>query len=142
MKTKLNLWHVFQGVPSLYVDQQEISAFDRGSVTIRCYYKNPSKKKWCKLNGMCVTDGRGSIDGTTVTINASVSNVFSVTMSGLRTESSGWYFCLNGEFEMPVRVTVHELPATTATTIIPHTPSETLTNYSHELAPCYRQLSH
>nr|XP_040034935.1 uncharacterized protein LOC120820830 isoform X1 [Gasterosteus aculeatus aculeatus] len=144
VKKELQLSVTSTGVPSLYVDQQEISAFDRGSVTIRCYYKNPSKKKWCKLNGMCVTDGRGSIDGTTVTINASVSNVFSVTMSGLRAESSGWYFCLNGEFEMPVRVTVHELPATTATTIIPHTPifTETSPTTTQHSSPCTSAKPH
>ena len=53
-----------------------------------------------------MTESSGSIDGTAVTINASVPNVFTVTMSGLRTESSGWYYCVKGDLQMPVHVTV------------------------------------
>ncbi|XP_037321292.2 uncharacterized protein LOC119214023 [Pungitius pungitius] len=131
VKKELQLSVTTTGVPSLYVDQQEISTFERGSVTVRCRCENPSKIQWCKLNGTCVTDGPGSIDGTTVTINASVSNVFSVSMSGLRTKNSGWYFCVNENFAMPVRVTVHELPATTATTISPKTARTSPTTTQH-----------
>ncbi|KAL6101951.1 uncharacterized protein ACO6RY_17087 [Pungitius sinensis] len=128
VKKELQLSLTTTGVPSLYVDQQEISTFEKGSVTVRCHCENPSKIQWCKLNGACVTDGPGSIDGTTVTINASVSKVFSVTMSGLSTKNSGWYLCINKIFAMPVRVTVHELPATTATTTSPKTANFTGTS--------------
>ncbi|KAM8859548.1 uncharacterized protein AB9W97_019544 isoform 2-T2 [Spinachia spinachia] len=141
VKKELQLSVTTTGVPRLYVDQQEISAFDRGSVTVRCYNINPPDSKWCRLNEMCVTGGSGSIDGTAVTINASVSNVFSVTMSGLRTESSGWYFCANENFQMPVRVTVHELPATTATTISSKTGRTSPTTTQHS-SLCTSAKSH
>ncbi|XP_067467143.1 polymeric immunoglobulin receptor-like [Thunnus thynnus] len=104
---------VTTGKSNLYVDQQEITASEGGSVTINCHYKYSAERKWCRLGRTCVTNQFGSIDGTAVTIDASVSNVFTVTMSKLRTESSGWYWCAAGDLQMPVHVTVNELPSTT-----------------------------
>ncbi|XP_067467144.1 polymeric immunoglobulin receptor-like [Thunnus thynnus] len=101
---------VTTGMSNLYVDQQEITASEGGSVTINCHYKYSAERKWCRLGRTCVTNQFGSIDGTAVTIDASVSNVFTVTMSKLRTESSGWYWCAAGDLQMPVNVTVKELP--------------------------------
>lgn len=125
----------FQGKPSLYVDYKEIIAFERGSVTVMCHYEYPEVTEWCRLGSTCVTDQAGSIDGTTVTINASVPNVYTVTMSELRTESSGWYWCVKGDLQMPVHVTVHELTSTTTTTMSPSTASKIVTIfYFHKLA--------
>ncbi|XP_027132778.1 uncharacterized protein LOC109139740 [Larimichthys crocea] len=59
---------------------------------------------WCRLGDACVTSSR-SIGGRRVTIDTKNRNVFTVTMSGLRTESSGWYYCVKGDFQMPVYVT-------------------------------------
>uniref|UniRef100_A0A3Q1H517 Immunoglobulin domain-containing protein n=1 Tax=Acanthochromis polyacanthus TaxID=80966 RepID=A0A3Q1H517_9TELE len=50
--------------------------------------------------------------GTRVTIDAWSSKVFTVTMSELKAESSGWYWCAIGNFQMPVHVTVTEKPTT------------------------------
>ncbi|XP_068573453.1 CMRF35-like molecule 8 isoform X2 [Cebidichthys violaceus] len=132
VKKRFQLSVTATGMPSLFVDQQEINAFDRGSVTVRCHYEHTEVAKWCRLGRSCVTGPTGSIDGTAVTINSSVPNVFTVTMSGLRTESSGWYQCVKGDLQMPVHVTVTELPSTTSTTISPTTarPSPTTTQHS------------
>ncbi|XP_032397040.1 polymeric immunoglobulin receptor isoform X2 [Etheostoma spectabile] len=108
---------VTTGMPSLYVDHQEIIAFEGRSVTVRCHCKDPKITQWCRLGGTCVSDQTGSIDGTTVTINDSVPNGFTVTLMELKTESSGWYWCNNGDFQMPVHVTVHESTTTTTTTL-------------------------
>ena len=59
-----------------------------------------------------MTEPSGLIDGTAVTIDRRVPNVFTVAMSGLRTESSGWYWCVKGGFQMPVYLTVTEKPTT------------------------------
>ena len=59
-----------------------------------------------------MTEPSGSIYGTEVTIDRKVHNVFTVTMSGLRTESSGWYWCVQGDLQMPVHLTVSEKPPT------------------------------
>uniref|UniRef100_UPI0037E7F14C uncharacterized protein isoform X2 n=1 Tax=Semicossyphus pulcher TaxID=241346 RepID=UPI0037E7F14C len=107
---------VTSDMPSLYVDRQEMTVFERGIVTISCHYKYSKVKDWCRLGSTCVTEQNGSKDGTMVTVNDSVPNVFTVTMSGLRTDSSGWYWCTNGTLQIPVHITVHELPSTTITT--------------------------
>ncbi|KAI4813222.1 hypothetical protein KUCAC02_024565 [Chaenocephalus aceratus] len=83
---------VTTGMPSLHVDEQEITAFEGGSVTVKFHDENPKVTKWCRLVSSsikCMSDQIGSIDGATVTINTSVSNVFTVTMSGLNTENNG-----------------------------------------------------
>ncbi|XP_068996041.1 uncharacterized protein [Embiotoca jacksoni] len=81
--------------------------------------------KWCRLGRNCVTQPSGSIDGMRVTINASISSGFTVTMTGLTTKSSGWYWCDTEDFQMPVHVTVTEKPITTTPT--PTTVTEGIT---------------
>ncbi|XP_070697689.1 polymeric immunoglobulin receptor-like [Pempheris klunzingeri] len=103
--------------PEMSVEQQEIAAFEGGSVTVLCRYKYPKVMEWCGLGSTCVKDQTGSMDGATVTFNASVPNVFNVTMSELRTKNSGWYWCTNSDFQMPVHITVHESTSTTTTTM-------------------------
>ncbi|XP_070772694.1 polymeric immunoglobulin receptor-like [Enoplosus armatus] len=107
------LLSVTEGTPRLYVDHQEITGFIGQNIMISCQYSNSGEVRWCRLGSSCVRRPLGSIDGTQVTINTSVPNVFTVTMSGLRTESSGWYWCATGDLQMPVHVTVNEQPTTT-----------------------------
>uniref|UniRef100_A0A3Q3B8W5 Immunoglobulin domain-containing protein n=1 Tax=Kryptolebias marmoratus TaxID=37003 RepID=A0A3Q3B8W5_KRYMA len=96
--------------PSLYVDNQTVIGFIGENITINCHYTISGAMKWCKLNSNCVTGTSGSIDGTRITLNTSMKNVFSVTLSGLSPESSGWYYCVKGNFQMPVHLTVTEKP--------------------------------
>uniref|UniRef100_A0A671X100 Immunoglobulin domain-containing protein n=1 Tax=Sparus aurata TaxID=8175 RepID=A0A671X100_SPAAU len=103
---------VTRGTPSLYVDHQEITASIEDKITIKCHHSNRGVIKWCRLGSSCVTEPSGSIDGTAVTINRSAPNVFTVAMSELSTESSGWYLCVQGELQMPVHLTVTEKPTT------------------------------
>ncbi|KAM8859551.1 polymeric immunoglobulin receptor-like isoform 2-T2 [Spinachia spinachia] len=112
-----NYFHlsVTTGTRSLYVANQQTPAFQGGDVTIDCYHRNPGEMSWCRMGGSCVTTS-GSMDGTWVTINTSVPNVFSVTMRGLRTESSGWYLCVSGKLQFPVHLTVTDQPTTTGAT--------------------------
>ncbi|KAM6997714.1 uncharacterized protein LKV04_006325 isoform 2-T2 [Tautogolabrus adspersus] len=112
---------ITEDMPSLYVDQQKITAFEGGSVTVLCRYKYLKVTKWCRLGSTCVTEQTGSIGGTTVTTNETVPNVYSVTMSGLTTASSGWYWCTNGDFQIPVHIMVHELTSTTTEKITMNT---------------------
>ncbi|XP_029926956.1 polymeric immunoglobulin receptor-like [Myripristis murdjan] len=116
---------VSTGLPSLYVDKQEVTGFKGGSVTVSCRSTFSGRMKWCRLGSICVTES-GSIDRTAVTISASIGNVVNVTMSDLRFESSGWYWCAKGNLQMPVHITVYEQTTTTTTTTI----SPTTTNIS------------
>ncbi|KAG7216277.1 hypothetical protein INR49_021681, partial [Caranx melampygus] len=125
---------VTTGVSSLYVDQQKLTAFEGGSVTVVCHHKYPKETKWCRVGRNCVTDQNRLIDGTPVTINTSIPNVFIVTMSELRTESSGWYWCTNGRLQVPVHITVYRLTSTPTTSTIPSTTNSAETHsatYKH-----------
>nr|XP_024660482.1 polymeric immunoglobulin receptor-like [Maylandia zebra] len=104
---------VTSGTPSLYVDHQMITGYIGESITIRCHHSNSGEMKWCRLGRNCVTGSSGSIDGTTVTTYMSEPNVFTVTMSGLQSEDSGWYWCAKGDIQIPVYLTVTEKPITT-----------------------------
>uniref|UniRef100_A0AAQ4RIX4 Ig-like domain-containing protein n=1 Tax=Gasterosteus aculeatus aculeatus TaxID=481459 RepID=A0AAQ4RIX4_GASAC len=104
---------VTTGTSSLYVDNQEEKAFLGGEITIKCHHQsNPGEMRWCRMGSSCVTQPSGSINGTEVTIDTNGPNVFSVTMRGLKTESSGWYLCVSGNLQFPVRLTVTEQPNT------------------------------
>ncbi|XP_029690596.1 polymeric immunoglobulin receptor-like isoform X7 [Takifugu rubripes] len=105
---------VTRDVSSLYVDHQEVTGFIGEQTTIKCYYQNSGQAKWCRVGGPCVTQSQGSIDGTTVFINETLPRVFTVTMSGLKMEDSGWYWCSRGDLQMPVQIIVREKPSTTA----------------------------
>ncbi|XP_029690610.1 CMRF35-like molecule 1 [Takifugu rubripes] len=105
---------VTRDVSSLYVDHQEVTGFIGGQTTIQCYYQNSGQAKWCRVGGPCVTQSQRSIDGTTVFINETLPRVFTVTMSGLKMEDSGWYWCSRGDLQMPVQIIVREKPSTTA----------------------------
>uniref|UniRef100_A0A674MIE1 Immunoglobulin domain-containing protein n=1 Tax=Takifugu rubripes TaxID=31033 RepID=A0A674MIE1_TAKRU len=97
---------------TLYVDHQEVTGFIGEQTTIQCYYQNSGQAKWCRVGGPCVTQSQGSIDGTTVFINETLPRVFTVTMSGLKMEDSGWYWCSRGDLQMPVQIIVREKPST------------------------------
>lgn len=99
-----------QGNPDLWVPDQEVIGFIGETITIKCHYTIPGVRKWCKLGSTCVTGRTGSIDRTAITVNNTVDNVFSVTMSGLKSESSGWYYCGKGDSQMPVHLNVTVKP--------------------------------
>ncbi|XP_036980401.1 polymeric immunoglobulin receptor-like isoform X2 [Acanthopagrus latus] len=118
---------VTRDTPALNVDHQEIQGLIGEEITIKCHYSKHGVIKWCRLGRNCVTEPSGSIDGTEVIIDKRIPNVFTVTMSGLRTENSGWYWCDKGGFQMPVHLTVTEKPTTTtvaATTLLTTTEPE------------------
>ncbi|XP_045069359.1 polymeric immunoglobulin receptor-like [Coregonus clupeaformis] len=112
---------VTPGTPELYVDQQEVTGVEGGSVTVRCYYSNSGDMKWCRMGGDCVSYS-GTLHGTSVTLkDISLANnrtVSTVTMSGLKMENTDWYWCEVGELEMPVHITVSQHTATQNITAI------------------------
>uniref|UniRef100_A0A8D3EDQ0 Ig-like domain-containing protein n=1 Tax=Scophthalmus maximus TaxID=52904 RepID=A0A8D3EDQ0_SCOMX len=96
-----------KNTPSLSVDHQEVTGFNGDDITINCYHSNNGEGKWCRLGGDCVTTSSGSIAGARVNISAR-DHFFTVTMSGLTSESTGWYLCIKGDLQMPVHVNVTE----------------------------------
>ncbi|XP_029608123.1 polymeric immunoglobulin receptor-like isoform X2 [Salmo trutta] len=107
---------VTPGTPELYVDHQEVTGVEGGSVTVRCYYSNTGDMKWCRMGGDCVSGFSGTLNGTSVTLkrtsDANNRKALTVTMSGLKMENTDWYWCRVGELEMPVHITVSQQTAT------------------------------
>uniref|UniRef100_A0A8C8FY73 Ig-like domain-containing protein n=1 Tax=Oncorhynchus tshawytscha TaxID=74940 RepID=A0A8C8FY73_ONCTS len=110
---------VTPGTPELYVEQQEVTGVEGGSVTVCCYYSNSGDMKWCRMGGDCVNGYSGTLHGTSVTLtrtsDANNRKVLTVTMSGLKMENTDWYWCSVGELEMPVHITVSQQTATQRT---------------------------
>uniref|UniRef100_A0A674A0B0 Ig-like domain-containing protein n=1 Tax=Salmo trutta TaxID=8032 RepID=A0A674A0B0_SALTR len=107
---------VTPGTPELYVEQQEVTGAEGGSVTVRCYYRNTGDMKWCRMGGDCVSGYSGTLNGISVTLkrtsDANNRKVLTVTLSGLKMENIDWYWCRVGELEMPVHITVSQQSAT------------------------------
>ncbi|XP_071001001.1 polymeric immunoglobulin receptor-like isoform X1 [Oncorhynchus clarkii lewisi] len=114
---------VNSGTPELYVDQQDVTGVEGGSVIVNCYHSNTGNRKWwCRIgvNGSHVERNSGTIDGTSVTLQQATDvtriNVLTVTMSGLKMENTGWYRCGVGDLIMPVHITVRRQTTTQSTT--------------------------
>lgn len=97
-----------EGVSELCVDQQKVTGFIGEETTIKCYYQNSGEAKWWRVGGPCVTQSRGSMDGRTALIDQTAPSVLRVTMRGLKMEDSGWYWCIKGDLQMPVHLSVRE----------------------------------
>ncbi|KAG7488425.1 hypothetical protein MATL_G00033820 [Megalops atlanticus] len=103
---------VTAGTLELWVDYQDMTGVQGGNVSVQCHYRNHgSMKKWCRSGGSCEAGNSG---------NARISDnsrgkVFTVTVSGLKMQDAGWYWCAAGGLQIPVHITV-TLPTTTVTT--------------------------
>ncbi|XP_045075432.1 polymeric immunoglobulin receptor-like isoform X1 [Coregonus clupeaformis] len=95
---------VTPGTAELYVDQQEVTGVEGGSVTVRCYSSYSGDIKWCRMGGGCRSGYSVPLMG--------IRTVLTVTMSGLKMENTDWYWCRVGELGMPVHITVSQQTAT------------------------------
>ncbi|KAA0704929.1 hypothetical protein E1301_Tti000756 [Triplophysa tibetana] len=110
---------VTTGISGLYVENQMLMGFEGGSVSIYCHHHAPRKRDemWCKLGGHCMKGTSGSLDGASVEVKHN-SALMTVTMSKLKMENTGWYWCSARKLQMPVHITVSagREPISTATT--------------------------
>ncbi|XP_036374260.1 polymeric immunoglobulin receptor-like [Megalops cyprinoides] len=104
---------VTAGTPGLWVDQQEVTGVEGGSVRVQCRYSNrgDTKKKWCRSRGSCVAGNSGNVKISDDRLN----KVFTVTVRRLERKDTGWYWCAAGDLQIPVHITVTQ-PTTTVTT--------------------------
>uniref|UniRef100_A0A672TE70 Immunoglobulin domain-containing protein n=1 Tax=Sinocyclocheilus grahami TaxID=75366 RepID=A0A672TE70_SINGR len=84
----------------LRVSSQTVSGYEGGNVTIRCR----GASHWCRIRGSCVGRDGGSLERTAVLCDDG--DALRVTLWQLQTEDSGWYYCSDGDSQMPVHVTV------------------------------------
>ncbi|KAF4096142.1 hypothetical protein G5714_023745 [Onychostoma macrolepis] len=115
IKNEFNL-KVTAGIAGLYVQDQMLAGFEAGSVTVSCRYHLPKKTdiSWCKLAGKCVSKPGGLLDEASVEIRNS-NGVLTVSMSRLKKENTGWYWCSVRDPQMPVHITVSKREETTTT---------------------------
>uniref|UniRef100_A0A672IZQ3 Immunoglobulin subtype domain-containing protein n=1 Tax=Salarias fasciatus TaxID=181472 RepID=A0A672IZQ3_SALFA len=98
---------VTTGPPILSVRDQKITGFIGENVSIEFHNCISDRLQWCRLGGACVENPSGLMDGTRVIINKTGHKDFTVTLSGLKLESGGWYLCSSGEYQMPVHLSVY-----------------------------------
>uniref|UniRef100_A0A8C7KAW7 Ig-like domain-containing protein n=1 Tax=Oncorhynchus kisutch TaxID=8019 RepID=A0A8C7KAW7_ONCKI len=85
--------------PELYVEQQEVSGVEGGSVTVCCYYSNSGDMKWCRMGdywnscSALVRTDQPKISGTVSISDDVTRRIFSVNMTDLQPEDSGYYWC-------------------------------------------------
>ncbi|XP_029962322.1 uncharacterized protein LOC115399195 [Salarias fasciatus] len=108
---------VTTGSPILSVTDQKITGFVGKNVSIEFHNCISDRLQWCRLGGACVENPSGLMDGTRVIINKTGHKDFTVTLSGLKLESGGWYLCSSGEYQMPVHLSVYGKPTSNAATI-------------------------
>nr|XP_023657800.1 polymeric immunoglobulin receptor-like [Paramormyrops kingsleyae]XP_023657801.1 polymeric immunoglobulin receptor-like [Paramormyrops kingsleyae] len=109
---------VIDGSPGLSVDKQEVTGVEGDSVSVQCHYTDDyGQRMWCKMGGSCVSVRSGSLDQRPVLIrDDTVNKVFSVTVRGLETKDTGWYWCAAGDQQIPVHITVSQTTTTTTST--------------------------
>ncbi|XDV46772.1 hypothetical protein PO909_016609 [Leuciscus waleckii] len=107
---------VIKGKARLQVSSQNVSGYEGGSVSVVCH----GASQWCQIGGSCVGRDKESSNQTHVSGDGEALNV---SLSELKIEDSGWYYCSDGKYQMPVhisvspytrRVTVHYTGHTTA----------------------------
>lgn len=61
----------------------------------------------CKIGRACVEENRGTLKKSIVEISSD-DKVLNVTFRGLQMEDAGWYFCSDGESQMPIYIHVEK----------------------------------
>ncbi|XP_051969383.1 uncharacterized protein si:ch1073-59l16.1 isoform X4 [Xyrauchen texanus] len=115
---------VTEGPPRLQLDNQ---SFEDGTVTIRFSHRGSTQGniQWCKLGEHCMEEKYGTLNGASVLIRNDQEYII-VTMSNLKKENTGWYWCSVGDLQMPVHITLKQ--KNTRSTLSTTTPPTIVTN--------------
>ncbi|KAK7124114.1 hypothetical protein R3I93_022276 [Phoxinus phoxinus] len=126
---------VIKGTARLQVSTQSVSGYERGSVTVVCR----GASQWCRIAGSCVGRDEESSDEARVSGDG---EALSVSLSELKIEDSGWYFCSDGEYQMPVHISVRKAPYTAPVTapVTVHYTGQPTAFRQHKLMPGLKSL--
>ncbi|MBN3299283.1 PIGR protein, partial [Amia calva] len=101
------------GVP--YVVNATVTGQIGGEVSVQCRYGNPYRsrqKQWCRSGDWSSCQKAGSPGtaghGSVLITDHTAEGLFSVTVSGLRPEDQGWYWCDISDQQLPVYLKVTE----------------------------------
>ncbi|KAL1255074.1 hypothetical protein QQF64_013135 [Cirrhinus molitorella] len=111
VRTSLELT-VTEGTPDLSVASNRMSGEEGGSVTVQCLYSDKFKdteRKWCRSGDLHSCQTAQDIEpslGAALQINDTNDGVYTVTLTGLKKTDGGWYWCMAGEVQVPVHISV------------------------------------
>ncbi|XP_066544801.1 polymeric immunoglobulin receptor-like [Amia ocellicauda] len=122
----------------LYVVNATVTGQIGGEVSVQCRYGNPYRsrqKQWCRSGdwSSCQTAGSPGTagHGSVLITDHTAEGLFSVTVSGLRPEDQGWYWCDISDQQLPVYLKVTEAK----TTATPATTSQQTSSAVHTAPP-------
>ncbi|KAL0201502.1 hypothetical protein M9458_004689, partial [Cirrhinus mrigala] len=97
--------------PDVSVVNSSVSGHEGGDISVQCLYSSGyinEVKRWCRYKDQsCYTVGRTDTShNSSVQISDDGESSFTVLMTGLRPNDSGWYFCSVGKQEAPVQLNV------------------------------------
>ncbi|XP_061086572.1 uncharacterized protein LOC133121425 [Conger conger] len=126
---------VTAGPPGLWVEQQEVAGVEGGHVSVPCHYNEPrSMKMWCRIGGSCVEVNPGKSGRSEIKDDRS-KKVFTVTVRELNMEDTGWYWCIAGELQIPVHLTVTQKTTTATVTTSATSSKPSTSNHSTVSTP-------
>ncbi|KAG7488454.1 hypothetical protein MATL_G00032770 [Megalops atlanticus] len=105
---------VTTGSPGLSVLNNTVVGEEGGSVSIQCLYSDSLRdrgKRWCRSGdwSSCLTAGGiGTSQHASVLISDDRRGEFNVTVRGLERKDTGWYWCIAGDTQVPVHISVVE----------------------------------
>ncbi|XP_057190162.1 uncharacterized protein LOC130554481 isoform X2 [Triplophysa rosa] len=98
--------------PDVSVVSSNVSGDEGGNISVKCLYSSAYKnkhKQWCRYKDKrCYTSQNSSVE-----ISDDERASFTVLMSGLMLEDSGWYFCSVDHLQAPVYLTVTAVASVT-----------------------------
>ncbi|RXN06029.1 polymeric immunoglobulin receptor-like protein [Labeo rohita] len=99
--------------PDVSVVSSSVSGHEGGDISVQCLYSSGNQnevKRWCRYKDQsCYTVGRtDTSQNSSVQISDDGRRLFTVLMTGLRLNDSGWYCCCAGNKLNPVHLTVTE----------------------------------
>ncbi|XP_056594710.1 uncharacterized protein LOC130413483 isoform X2 [Triplophysa dalaica] len=110
------------GDTKLHVSSQNVTAYEGENINIQCY----GASKWCKIGGSCAEEKVGTLDKNKVDISGD-DKVLRVTLKALQREDAGWYFCSDGQSQIPVYISLGIRPHLNNKSVLPFhlkTPSD------------------
>ncbi|XP_039531994.1 polymeric immunoglobulin receptor-like isoform X2 [Pimephales promelas] len=105
------LYLMVQSAPDVSVMNSSVSGREGDNVSVQCFYTSgyqDKPKQWCRYKDQsCYTVGRtDTSQNSSVQISDDGRSSFTVLMTGLRLNDSGWYFCSAGNLQVSVHLTV------------------------------------
>ncbi|XP_055018370.1 polymeric immunoglobulin receptor-like isoform X2 [Boleophthalmus pectinirostris] len=96
---------------NLSVDSQWVLGYFDDQITIQCKCNGSDQKTWCRFGGRCIHTS-GILNKAQISIDTRDAGVFAVTMTGLKADDIGWYWCGFGDLQMPVFLDLTIRPTT------------------------------